>query len=327
MRFLITGITGFSGAHLSAFLSSRGHEVYGTTRSAPGPAVIASASRLHLPRDRLLTVALHDRNALTAAIARVRPDGVFHLAARSSVRASFDDPDESYRVNLHGSLNLFAAIHTAAPRCRVAWIGSSDVYGLVEAHDLPIVETVPFRPVSPYAVGKAAADLAAFQWSRVQGLDVVRLRPFNHTGAGQSAEFVCADFARQLVAAERGARPPRIDVGNLDVVRDFSDVRDVVRAYVCAWERGVSGEAYNVCGGVGRSLRDIAQALIRLSGVTASIATDPQRQRPVDVPVMVGSPAKLQQATGWSPVVSWEQTLRDVLDDWRARLSSQPAPS
>jgi GDP-4-dehydro-6-deoxy-D-mannose reductase len=322
MRFLITGISGFAGRHLTAQLIAAGHEVFGTTRAPHG------AARLDLPADHLSTVSLDDLQSLMAVVNRVRPDGVFHLAALTSVVASFAAPEETYRANLFGSLRLFASVRAAAPRCRVVWVGSCDTYGAVEAEELPVTETVPFRPLSPYAVSKAAGDLAAYQWWRAQGLDVVRVRPFNHTGPGQEPHFVCADFAQQVVQAERGARPARIVAGNLDVVRDFSDVRDVTRAYLAAWQHGECGAAYNVCSGIGRSPRQIIETLLRVSGVSATVSVAADRQRPVDVPALVGCAAKLQAASGWSPAIAWEDTLRDVLDDWRARLKNgMPSPS
>jgi GDP-4-dehydro-6-deoxy-D-mannose reductase len=148
------------------------------------------------------------------------------------------------------------------------------------------------------------------------------MRPFNHTGPGQAPHFVCADFARQLIEVERGERPARVDVGDLDVVRDFGDVRDVVRAYVAAYYRGERGAAYNVCSGVGRTPRAVLHTLMEISGIHAAVAVDAQRQRPVEVPALVGSAATLHAATGWSPAISWEQTLRDVLEDWRMRMRS-----
>ncbi len=319
MRFLITGITGFAGPHLAARLVADGHEVFGTARRP------CARSLPVVPPDRVAVVDVRERAAVAALMQRVQPDGVFHLAAASSVAASFDDPDDAYRTNFLGSVNVFAAVQAAGVRCRIVWIGSSDAYGLVSRDEVPVTEATLFRPLSPYAVSKAAADLAAFQWSRSAGLDVIRVRPFNHTGPGQSEQFVCADFARQIVEIERGRRPPQVTVGNLDVVRDFSDVRDMVRAYVLAWERGETGEVYNVCSGIGRTPRLVVADLLRISGVSASITTDASRQRPVDVPVMVGSAAKLQQATGWSPAVSWDETLRDVLADWRRRSVSREA--
>jgi GDP-4-dehydro-6-deoxy-D-mannose reductase len=250
----------------------------------------------------------------------VCPDGVFHLAAFTNPAASFHDPDGAYRTNLHGSLNVFATVHAAAIPCRVVWVGSSDAYGQVEVDELPLTERSLFQPLSPYAVSKAAADLAAYQWSRARGLDVVRVRPFNHTGPGQASHFVCADFASQLAAVKYHGRPPRIEAGNLDVVRDFIDVRDVVRAYVAVFERGKTGEAYNVCSGSGRTPHQILERLIQLSGVNVEVVVDPMRRRPTDVPILIGSAAKLHEATGWAPTIDWDQTLRDLLEDWRWRL-------
>jgi GDP-4-dehydro-6-deoxy-D-mannose reductase len=325
MRCLITGITGFAAAHLSQRLLAGGNDVFGTTHQVPacGKEAWPGARHVPLPPDRVAVVALDDAAGLTEIIRRVQPDGLFHLAALSSVPASFAAAEETYRVNLLGSLKVFGAVRDAAAQCRVVWVGSSDAYGLVEDAELPITETNAFRPLSPYAVSKAAADLAAYQWSRVHGLDVVRLRPFSHTGPGQAAHFVCSDFARQIAEVECGRRS-RLDAGNLDVVRDFTDVRDVVNAYVLAWERGGSGEAYNVCSGTARTPRQILGDLMRLSGAYAPLSVQPARQRTVDAPVLVGSAAKLRRATNWSPAINWEDTLRDLLDEWRARLSTRP---
>jgi GDP-4-dehydro-6-deoxy-D-mannose reductase len=316
MRFLITGITGFVGRHLTVRLLADGHDVFGALHR-PSSDV---AGELGLPSERLFVAALDDKARLVQVVQQVRPNGVFHLAAFTNPSASFADPDQAYRSNLVGSLNIFEAVHAGTNACRIVWVGSSDAYGQVYAHELPVTESNPFRPLSPYAVSKAAADLAAYQWSRAQGLDVVRLRPFNHTGPGQAADFVCADFARQVVAVERGEQAPRIAVGNLDVARDFSDVRDVVSAYVLAWERGQKGEAYNVCSGTARTPGEILADLLRLSGVHAELDVQPTRLRRVDVPTLVGSAAALRAATEWSPRFSWEQTLGDLLDDWRRRF-------
>jgi GDP-4-dehydro-6-deoxy-D-mannose reductase len=315
MRFLITGVSGFAGTTLARQLLADGHEVFGTTRQP-----VAARSHVPLAADHLLVAGLDDVAHLTDLVRRIHPDGIYHLAAFTSPSASFKDPDAAYRSNLHGSLNLFAAVRAAAADCRIVWVGSSDAYGHVEPTDVPITESNLFRPLSPYAVSKAAADLAAYQWSRAHALDVVRMRPFNHTGPGQDPQFVCADFARQLVAIERGHRSAQVEVGNLDVTRDFSDVRDVTRAYTLAWKSGTTGEAYNVCSGVARTTHDVVHTLIALSGITPAVVVRPERQRRVDVPLLVGSAAKLRAATGWVPAIGWEQTLRDVLDDWRRRL-------
>jgi GDP-4-dehydro-6-deoxy-D-mannose reductase len=320
MRFVITGVAGFAGRHLAERLLTEGHEVFGCARSLPATAPAVRV--LDLPADHLLACDICDRGQIEAVVRAVCPDGLFHLAAFTSPTASFDDPDGAYRANLYGSLNVFAAVHDAAIPCRVVWVGSSDAYGQVNADELPVTERNLFRPLSPYAVSKAAADLAAYQWSRTRGLDVVRVRPFNHTGPGQASHFVCADFASQLAAVKYDRRPPRIEVGNLDVIRDFTDVRDVVRAYVAAFEHGAIGEAYNVCSGSGRTPHRILERLIQLSGVDVDVVVDPMRQRPTDVPALIGSAAKLRDTTGWAPLIDWDQTLRDLLEDWEERLET-----
>lgn len=317
MRFLITGVSGFAGATLAAQLLADGHEVFGTIR----PAATKPSNRLPLAADHIFPAALEDAPRIAEVVRVTRPDGLFHLAGFTSPAASFHDPEAAYRTNLHGTLHVFAAVLALGSPCRIVSVGSSDVYGQVTAHGIPITETTPFRPLSPYAVSKAAADLAAYQWSQAQGLDIVRMRPFNHTGPGQDAQFVCSDFARQLIAVERGQQPAQIHVGNLEVTRDFCDVRDVVRAYALAWERGTSGEAYNVCSGIGRTTREILEALIRFASVSPEVLVRIERRRRIDVPLVVGSAAKLRAATGWAPMIEWEQTLRDLLDDWRRRLA------
>ena len=322
MRFVVTGVAGFAGRHLAERLVAEGHEVFGCDRGLPAAAPAARA--LELPADHLLVCDIGDRRQVEAVVRAARPDGLFHLAAFTSPIASFDDPDGAYRTNLLGSLNVFAAVCDAAIPCRVVWVGSSDAYGQVNADELPVTERNPFRPLSPYAVSKAAADLAAYQWSRTRGLDVVRVRPFNHTGPGQASHFVCADFALQLAAVKHHRRAPRIEVGNLDAVRDFSDVRDVVRAYVAAFERAKTGEAYNVCSGSGRTPRHVLERLIELSGADVDVVVDPARQRPHDVPILIGSAAKLRDVTGWAPTVDWDQTLRDLLEDCALRVSRDP---
>jgi GDP-4-dehydro-6-deoxy-D-mannose reductase len=319
MRFLVTGVAGFAGRHLAERLLAAGHEVFGCDRSLPATTSVTRV--LNLPADHLLVCDICDREQVETVVHTVCPDGLFHLAAFTNPATSFDDPDGAYRANLLGSLNVFAAVHDAAIPCRVVWVGSSDAYGQVNADELPVTERNLFRPLNPYAVSKAAADLAAYQWSRACGLDIVRVRPFNHTGPGQASHFVCADFALQLAAVKHHRRPPQIEVGNLDVVRDFSDVRDVVRAYVAVFERGVTGEAYNVCSGSGRTPCQILERLIELSGAEVDVVVDPARQRPTDVPVLIGSAAKLRDATGWAPMIDWDQSLRDLLADWASRVS------
>ena len=315
MRALVTGMAGFAGRHLAAHLLARGDDVHGLLRTAESRARLMDT--VPVPAAALHVADIGDAAAVEQVIATVRPDGIFHLAGVTFVPATVADPVEALRVNLLGAAHLMAAVQRRQPHCRVLIVGSADAYGAVQPSDLPVRESCPFRPLSPYGASKAALDLLAYQWAHGAGLDVLRVRPFNHTGPGQRADFVCPDFARQLVAVARGARPPVLQVGDLDAVRDFSDVRDVVAAYAAVWERGVRGEAYNVCSGVGRSVRSVLETLIELVGVDVRIDVVPERRRRVLVPALVGSADQLTAATAWQPRIAWRDTLAAVVEDAR----------
>lgn len=321
MRFFVTGISGFVGTHLTAALIDRGDSVFGLAREA------GSLDELHrrygdcFPPSAVALCDLRDRERLRAELRRAEPDGVFHLAGVAFVPQSFDSPELAYEVNFLGATELLGAVRAVAPKARVVLVTSGEIYGWIDAaRDLPLVESQPLRPLSPYSVAKAAADLAGFQFFHAYGLDVVRARPFNHTGPGQAADFVCSDFARALAAAECGAGPTRLRVGNLDVERDFSDVRDVVRGYLALFEKGVAGEAYNLASGVATRVRTILEELRGLCRVPVEVATDPRKLRPRELPRIVASIDKIRQATGWRPEIPLGRTLADLLDDWRGRL-------
>lgn len=317
-RFLITGIAGFAGRHLATLLLARGHEVHGVLHHGGRRADLGRFVERHDGLEERLHVAdVTDAAALARVIGAVQPDGIFHLAGITFVPDSVADPAATLRVNALGSLNVFAAVAGEAPRCRIVAVGSSEAYGQVPADELPVREHCAFRPVSPYGASKAALDALAHQWAHGEGLDIVRVRPFNHTGPGQRAEFVCPDFARQLLAVARGERSPALAVGDLDVVRDFSDVRDVVAAYLAVWERGERGAAYNVCSGEGRTIRSVVALLSEIIGVEVCPEPRSARLRRAAVPVLVGSPKALQAATGWAPRHTWRETLTAVVDDWR----------
>ena len=252
MRVLVTGIAGFAGPVVAAALLEAGHEVHGLVRGAgPWPRLAG------LP---LAPGALHRGDLAEGRfpdlVRELAPDAVVHLAALSFAPAAERDPAGAYRTNLGGTLAVLAAVRAHAPRARVLAVTSSDIYGEVPAAELPVVEETPLRPVSVYGASKAAADIAAAQWARAYGLDVVRARPFNHTGRGQEPAFVCAALARQLARIEVGCQEPVVCAGNLDPVRDFSDVRDVAAGYVALLERGRSGEVYNLCSGDGVSIAE-----------------------------------------------------------------------
>jgi len=312
MRALITGIDGFAGRHLAARLRARGDVVHGVVRRADRRAALADcgidAATVHVAE-------VTDAAAVARAVEAVKPDVCFHLAARAFVPGAAADPAAALQVNGLGTLHVLAAVQRHAPGCRVIAVSSADAYGVPAA--LPVTEDCPLQPFSAYGASKAAAEVVAAQWGR-SGLDVVRVRPFNHTGPGQRADFVCPDFARQLVAIAGGHRPPRLTVGDLTPVRDFSDVRDVVDAYIAIAERGAAGAVYNVCSGVGRSIRSVLDDLIAAVGVAVEVVVDADRLRVAEVPVLVGSAAALRAATGWAPRIAWEQTLADLVADARA---------
>lgn len=317
MRVLITGITGFVGSHLAEYIVSAhpDAQLYGMRRWRSPLAELAHlGDRLELVEGDLL-----DPASLQRGVDAVRPDAIFHLAASSSVAASWDTPNEVLQVNAAGTLHLLEAVRQLDIDPVIVLACSAEAYGDVEAEDLPITERQAFRPLSPYAVSKAAVDLLGYQYFRSHGARVVRLRLFNHLGPRQAERFVVSGFARQIAAIEAGKLPERLLVGNLDARRDFVDVRDVVRAYWAAATRADAGQAYNVCSGVARSIRDIVNRLLESASRPIEVVQDPRRMRPAELPVLQGSPEKLHRATGWHPEHPFEQTLDDVLSYWRAR--------
>jgi GDP-4-dehydro-6-deoxy-D-mannose reductase len=298
VRALVTGAAGFVGRHLVAWLEHEGDEVIETDR--------------HLGTDVL------DPEALRRLLTDTRPDAVYHLAGQADVGGSWTSPTETFRVNAEGTLNVLVAALGAGVE-RVLAVSSADVYGRVPGEELPIGEDRPLRPVSPYGASKAAADVVALQAHLGHGLAVVRARPFNHLGPGQSDRFVAAALASRIARNELEGLDA-VPVGNLSPRRDFTDVRDVVRAYRLLVERGEAGEAYNVCSGLDMAVQDVADRLVARAERPMALVADPELARPVDTPVLRGDPTKLQEATGWTPEITLDQTLADVLDDWRKRV-------
>lgn len=309
MRVLVTGIGGFVGPWLTRALEEHGHAVHGLVRDGDEPPPGVPRHRADVTR----------RGEVEAALRDVRPDGIIHLAAISFVPEAENDPETAYHINVGGTVALMAAMRAVTPSARLLWVGSSDAYGAVTPGDLPVTEETPFRPLSVYGASKAAGDVTAGQWARSYGLDVVRARPFNHTGPGQRATFVSAAFARQIARMERGEQEPVLRVGNADPVRDFSDVRDVMAGYVALLERGRTGEAYNLCSGEGVSIAEVIALLRTHARVPMRVWSDPALRRPVEIERVVGSHAKATAETGWAPRIPLTDTLRDLLDDWRGR--------
>lgn len=314
MRVLVTGVAGFVGRHLAAhLLAVGGHEVWGLARA--GRELDGLDERI-----RLLVADLTDRSSVEVAISEAQPDAVYHLASQASVKRSFDSPLETLQNNIVGQVHLLDACINNAPDARVLVIGSNEEYGLTNADELPIRENKELRPVSPYAVSKVTQDMLGHQYFRACKLHVIRARPFTHIGPGQAPGFVTTDFAMQLAGMEIGRCEPRMAVGNLNGVRDFSDVRDIVRGYRLLIERGEPGEVYNLGSGVGRTIRSLLDQMLSLTTVRPEVVTDPARMRPSEIPAMYAECSKIRATTGWRTEIPFEQTLRDVLDDWRIRV-------
>lgn len=307
MRVLVTGADGFVGRHLCRFLEGCGDSVAPVCGSKQSDAFAGAP-----------VLDVRDGKAFERIVSTARPDAIVHLAAASSVARSHTEPAETFEVNALGAVNLCVAAR-AVPGVRVLLVSSGEVYGPAAPGEA-VGEQAPYAPMNPYSSAKVAAEIAGFQFARSYGLHVVCARPFNHLGAGQSPMFVIPSLARQVAEAKRSGERAVLRVGNLDPVRDFSHVRDVIAAYRLLLERGVSGEAYNVCSGVGRSVRSVLDELAERAGVEVDIHLDPSKLRPAEIPRMVGNPAKIR-GLGWTP----RFTVGDALCEILAEASDQDA--
>jgi len=314
-RVLVTGARGFVGAHLVAHLRDRCTRLagFGLEPDAGG-----------LPLDGWLVGDMRDPEVLRAAVTAERPQYVVHLAARSSAAASFEDPSGTFDANALGTWRLLEAVRLEAPKARVLLVGTSEVYGS-QPPGSRVDEDAPFRPLSPYALSKAGADAAGEVAFRRYGLDVVRTRSFGHTGPGQGTRFFLPSMVDQVARAEAGLVEPVLRVGNLDVVRDLTDVRDVVIGYRLLLERGRAGVAYNVCRGEGIRLSELVSGIVARSRVKLRVDTDPARMRPVDVAYLVGDGARMRSDTGWSATRTLDETAAEMLEAARAQVASSHA--
>ena len=306
MRVLVTGADGFVGRHLCNEFRRHGDEVF----EVRGPSDAAESPGIW-------SLDLLNGEGLARAVSTSKPEWIVHLAGASSVAESHQSPAKTFAVNTVGTVNVLDAVRVKAPDARVLVIGSGEVYGPVPFGERAR-EALPLLPTSPYAASKASAELAGFQFHRSYGVAAICARSFNHLGAGQAPHFVVPSFARQLTAIGKNASRA-IAVGNLEPVRDFSHVMDVVDAYRILLDRGAPGEAYNVCSGTGRSIRSILDELVKLSGAEATITVDPARFRPAEIPSLVGDPTKLK-SLGWAPKRTTNEALREALEE--ARVSS-----
>jgi len=313
-KVLITGITGFVGSHLSEFLLKKNLEVYGIERWR------SRTENIHSIKDKLKLIKadMRDAHSIEQLISKVEPDYIFHLAAQSYVPMSWSAPADTLETNVIGTVNLFEAVRKSKIDSRIHIAGSSEEYGMVYPSELPIKETNPLRPLSPYGVSKVAQDMLSYQYHKSYGLKIVVTRAFNHTGPRRGEVFVTSNFAKQVVEIEKGKKKPVIEVGNLETKRDFSDVRDIVRAYWLAINKCDFGEAYNICSGKAISMKELLDLILSLSKVRrVKIAKDPARMRPSDVPILVGDCTKFKKKTGWKPEIPFEKTMEDLMNYWR----------
>ena len=320
-RALITGFTGFAGSHLADYLLAEHPEVkvYGTYRWRSRRENID-----HLGSSiELIEADLRDYTATRRMLQVTRPEMIFHLAAQSFVPSSWTAPDETLTTNIRSQTNLFEAVRELGLDPTIQIACSSEEYGLVKPEETPIKETNPLRPLSPYAVSKVSQDFLGYQYHQSYGLKVIRTRGFNHTGPRRGDVFVTSNFAKQIAEIEAGINPPVIRVGNLDAVRDFTDVRDMVRAYWLAVNKAKPGEVYNIASGNGITIRELLDRLLALSSAEVTIETDPERLRPSDVEILVGDASKFKADTGWEPQIPFEQTLSDILAYWREQLAGR----
>jgi GDP-4-dehydro-6-deoxy-D-mannose reductase len=316
---LITGITGFAGSHLAEYILAEHPktQVFGTMRWRSRTENIRSIES----RVELLECDLRDLSSVKGLVEQVQPARIFHLAAQSFVPSSWNAPAESLSTNILGQLNVFEAVRAAKLDPWIQIACSSEEYGLVHPDEIPIKETNPLRPLSPYAVSKVGQDYLGYQYFKSFGMKVVRTRGFNHDGPRRGDVFVSSNFAKQLASIEKGRKPPVIHVGNLEARRDFTDVRDMVRGYWLSLDGGCEpGEAYNLCSGKDYSIQEVLDRLVDMSGLEVEVKEDPARLRPSDVPVLLGDASKFKGATGWEPRIPYDQTLLDMLDYWRAEL-------
>lgn len=343
LRVLITGITGFAGSHLAEYLLGQEDvEIYGCCRwrsQMDNLEEIARQGKLNTKavegsltdqveledfaergQVNLIYGDLTDAASMRRLINAVKPHRIFHLAAQSYVLASWNAPAETFHINAIGQINLFEAIRAAGIDPLIHIAGSSEEYGLVYPHEVPLRESNPLRPLSPYAVSKVAQEKLAWQYFKSYGLRTIVTRGFNHEGPRRGGVFSTSTFAKQIAEIEKGSRPPVIHVGDLTSQRDYTDVRDFVKAYWLTLEKCVPGEVYNIGSGVPRTIQVMLDTLLSFSKVNVEVRQDPLRMRPSDVKLLWADCSKFREQTGWEPQIPFEQTMGDLLNYWRERV-------
>jgi GDP-4-dehydro-6-deoxy-D-mannose reductase len=319
MRALVTGVSGFVGGHLAEHLVAEGDSVVGLSASGCWPPALVHLE--HSVRIERFDLVEESESNLTALLQRKQAEVIYHLAAQANPQGSLADPRGTWVLNLGGSLNLLEAVKSSGQQARVVLIGSGVCYGNPASEFIPVREDCPLRPSTPYAASKAAVDLLGVQHYLAHNTDVMIIRPFNHAGPRQSPRYVLAALALQVAEVESGQRE-WLEVGNLDVVRDFTDVRDIVQAYRLVGQWGQAGEIYNLGSGSGTRIGDALDHLRSQARTSISVRVDPARVRPVDQPLLIADASKLQSAVGWGPRYTIEQTLADMLNFYRQVLKT-----
>lgn len=309
---LVTGISGFAGSFLAEELLRQGYTVHGTHVSDDTKNLSEIKKDVELHK-----VDLSDFEQTKKCIEKASPDYIFHLAALTSPAESFKEPAKVMNANITAQMNVFEGVRSANIDPKILVTSSAEVYGMVEPQDLPVNENAPLRPGSPYAVSKIAQDFLGLQYFLSYGMKILRVRPFNHVGPRQTPQFVIPAFASQIAEIEKGAQKPVLTVGNLDARRDFTDVRDMVKAYVLVIEKGEIGEVYNIGSGKSRRIGEILDQLLVLSTVSIEVELDPGKLRPSDIPNIYSDNSKIEAATGWKTEIDFEKTLKDTLDYFR----------
>lgn len=314
MRALVTGISGFVGSHLAELLLREGYDVYGLIRPRSKLENIQDIiTELHLEYGDL-----RDAHSIDYVLSKVRPDYIFHLAAQSYVPMSWKAPSDTLDTNVKGTINLYEAVRRLDLNCVIQFAGSSEEYGLVRESETPITEENALKPLSTYGVSKVAGDKLSCQYVYSYGMKIVVTRAFNHTGARRGEVFVTSSFAKQIAEIENGAKPV-INVGNLKAQRDFTDVRDMVRAYLLAVQKCEYGVPYNICSGRAITIESLLNRLLSMTNVCVKVVEDKERMRPSDVPILLGDCSLFKNATGWERSYSLDDTLEDLLKYWRER--------
>ncbi|HLC92848.1 MAG TPA: GDP-mannose 4,6-dehydratase [archaeon] len=318
-KILITGVTGFAGSHLAEYIiDNKLGEIHGTFRGKSTDLANINHVKSSL---NLVKCDITDYFVVKQTIKDIDPDYIFHLAAQSFVPESWKSPRETLETNIMGALNIYEAVREVNPGIKIQIASSSEIYGMVPEDELPIKETNQLRPLSPYGVSKVAMDLLGYQYHESYGLNIVRTRAFNHTGPRRGDVFVASNWTKQVAEIEKGTQEPVLMVGSLTSKRDFTDVRDVVRAYWLSLEKCEPGEAYNICSGKTQTMQELLDMILSFTDKKIQVKVDPKRMRPSDVKVLLGDYSKFNKQTGWKPEIPLEKTIKDLLDYWRKKLA------